>query len=135
MTRIGHVLAVAVTTALAGLSVADVAQAQPPPPCGFTLSPPQVVQVSGVDMVTATVAPDVCVPPAAPAQSVACLQMQAGDRVTRCYPSDASGRAQVYFEPYAAGATYVATGRGCSLWLGQMAAQDCQVLGPYSATL
>ena len=135
VTRLGLVLAVAVTTALAGATGLNLAHAQPPPPCSFTLSPPQVVQVSGVNMVTATVTPDVCQPPAAPAQSVACLQIKAGDQVTRCYPSDDSGSAHVFFEPYVPGATYVATGRGCCAWLGQSPAPDCQVLGPFSATL
>lgn len=140
MTRPSPVLAVAVlvaavTTAFAGLTGVSLAHAGPPPPCSFTLSSPQVVQVSGVSVVTVAVTPDVCEPPAAPAQSVACLQMQAGDQVTRCYPSDDSGSARVFFEPYVPGATYVATGRGCGTWLGQSPAPDCQVLGPFSATL
>ncbi len=135
MTRLGLVLSVAVTTACAAVTVANSAHAGPPPPCSFTLSPPEVVQISGVDMVTASVAPDGCGPPATPAESVACLQMLAGDRVTRCYPSDSSGSAQIYFEPYVPGATYIATGRGCGAWIGQLAAPDCQRLGPYSATL
>ncbi len=137
MTRVGHVLAVAVITVLAGVSGADVAHAGPPPlppPCSFTLSPPHIVQLAGVDVVTATVAPDVCGPPATPAQSVACLQIQ-GDQPIRCYPSDSTGRAQVYSDPYVAGTTYVATGRGCGAWIGQPPAPDCQLLGPYSATL
>lgn len=135
MTRLGLAVAMAVTTACAGVSVAHPAHAGPPPPCSFTLSPPHIVQIAGVDMVTATVAPDQCGPPATPAKSVACLQMQAGDRVTRCYPSDGSGSAQIYYEPYVAGATYVSTGRGCGAWIGQLVAPDCLQLGPYSATL
>ncbi|GJF17289.1 hypothetical protein NGTWS1803_34690 [Mycolicibacterium cyprinidarum] len=134
MARLGVVLAVAATTAFAGVAGANFAHAGPPPPCSFTLSPPQVVQVSGVNMVTATVSP-MCGPQAVPAQSVACLQMQAGDRVTRCHPSDNSGSANIFYEPYVPGATYVATGRGCAAWIGQLPAPDCQLLGPYSATL
>ncbi|MGB0969611.1 MAG: hypothetical protein ACPGVG_01420, partial [Mycobacterium sp.] len=75
----------ALTAVFAGVQGAGLATAGPPPPCSFTLSMPQLVQVSGVDMVTATLTPDQCGPPAAPAQSVACLQKQAGDRVTRCH--------------------------------------------------
>lgn len=135
MTRPVLVLVVAVMTVFAGVTGPGLAHAGPPPPCSFTLSPPEVVQVSGVAMVTATVAPDGCDPPATPAQSVACLQVQAGDRVTRCYPSDISGSAQVFFGPHVPGATYVATGRGCGAWIGQSPAPDCQTLGPYSATL
>lgn len=135
MTRLALSFAIAAASALAGAPGVGIANAEPPPPCSFTLSPPQVVHVSGLDMVAATVAPDVCGPPAVPAQSVACLQMQAGDQVTRCYPSDQSGSAQAFFEPYVPGATYVATGRGCAAWIGQSPAPECQILGPQSATL
>ncbi|MGD9620154.1 MAG: hypothetical protein AB7G47_09335 [Mycolicibacterium sp.] len=135
MTRLGLVPAIAAAALFAGASGVTPVRAQPPPPCSFTLSPPRVVQISGVDMVAATVAPDVCGPPAAPAQSVACLQIQTGDRVVRCFPSDASGSAQALLAPYVPGATYIATGRGCSTWIGQLPAPECQLLGPNSATL
>lgn len=135
MTRRGLVLAVATTTVSAAAGFGTAHAQPPPPPCSFTLSSPQVVQVSGVDMVSATVAPDACGPPATPATSVACLQIQVGDRAIRCSPSDNSGSAQVFVEPYVPGATYVSSGRGCGAWIGQLPAPDCQLLGPYSATL
>ncbi|WP_370330126.1 hypothetical protein [Mycolicibacterium hippocampi] len=135
MARPTFALSVAVTAAFACVSGATPALAGPPPPCSFTLTPPQVVQVAGVSTVTATLAPDQCGPPATPAASVACLEMPGGNAVKRCYPSDGTGRAQVFFEPYVAGATYIATGRGCGAWIGQPPAPDCQLLGPYAAAL
>ncbi|CAA0131968.1 Uncharacterised protein [Mycolicibacterium vanbaalenii] len=134
MTRPAFTLSIAVAAAFACVSGATPAVAGPPPPCTFTLTSPQVVQVAGGSAVTATLEPDQCGPPATPATSVACLQMQ-GDAVKRCHPSDGTGRAQVFFEPFVAGATYVATGRGCGAWIGQPPAPDCQLLGPYSAAL
>ncbi|MCV7149723.1 hypothetical protein [Mycolicibacterium pyrenivorans] len=134
MARLVLVLAVTVTTVFALVTGVNVANAEPPPPCSFTLSPPQVEQVNGVAMVTATVAPAECGPPAVPATSVACLQMQGGGAVTRCFPSDASGSARVVFD-YVPGATYIATGRGCGAWIGQSPAPKCQMLGPSSAPL
>lgn len=135
MSRHALVFVVAIVTVLSWVSGPNLAHAGPPPPCSFTLSPPHVVQISGVNTVTATVAPDVCGPPATPAKSVACLQVQGGEGVTHSYPSDGSGSAQVFLEPVVPGATYVATGRGCSAWIGQPPAPDCQLLGPYSAKL
>jgi hypothetical protein len=64
---------------------AGVAGAEPPPPCDFTLSPPEVVRVNGASMVTSTVAPDVCiVPPAGPSLNVACLELLGVDTGGTC---------------------------------------------------
>lgn len=134
MTRPTLACAVTLAAVFTGVPGAPLAHAGPPPPCSFTLTAPQVVQVAGVATVTATLSPAECGPPAQPATSVACLQMQ-GDGVPRCYPSDASGTARVFLDPYVAGATYVATGRGCGAWIGQPPAPDCQPMGPVSATL
>ena len=71
MIRPVMVLWVALTVALTGVACASVAGAEPPPPCSFTLSPPHVVQISGADMVTATMAPTGCGIPARPYLSVA----------------------------------------------------------------
>ena len=60
MDRAVTVFWLALSAALSGVAGASGAHAQPPPPgtlCSFTLSPPQVVQVSGADMVTATLSP------------------------------------------------------------------------------
>jgi hypothetical protein len=55
MNRAVMVLWVAATVALSGVAAAGGAHAEPPPPpgtpCSFTPSPPQVVQLSGANMV------------------------------------------------------------------------------------
>jgi hypothetical protein len=126
MARSVLIVSAAVGVAL-GFVSAGTAHAGPPPPCTFTLSAP-VVQG---DIVTASIAPEACGPPAEPVMTVACLQVNG---VTTCAPHRGPGNAQVR-APYVAGTTYVATGRGCGRWIGQTIAPDCQPLGPVSATL
>lgn len=125
----------AVTAALASVAGASVVQAEPPPPCSFTLSAPQVVQVGGTDVVTATLAPAECGPPATPYVSVACVQLQGDESTTQCAQARDGDGAQVYFSPYRPGATYASTGRGCGSWIGHEPAPVCQLLGPTVATL
>jgi hypothetical protein len=123
-------LAIATVTVPA---VPGIARAEPPVPCAFTLSPPQLVQVSGAPMVTATVEPGGCGMPASPYQSVACLV--GADSVTQCAQASGGDTAQVY-APYRPGATYTSSGRGLGTWNGQWyPAQDWQILGPFTATL
>ena len=109
------------------------ANAQPTPPCSFTLSPPQVVQVSGASLVTATVTPAGCKVPANPHQTVACLQLQGSDTPGQCMNANGLLTAQVYYL-YRPGATYVSTGRGCAS-TGNPQRSICQLVGPYAATL
>jgi hypothetical protein len=135
MTRLLSTFSVALTAALTGLGGATVvAQAEPPPPCYFTLSAPQLIQVSGATVVTATLTPDKCDFPGTPVRSVACLQVQ-GEMDTRCMQSTATDTAQVYYAPYRPGATYVSTGRGCGGWVNRPPAPRCDMLGPYTARL
>jgi hypothetical protein len=124
----------ATTLALSAVAVPAVANAEPPPPCNFTLSAPQVVQDGGVAKVTAILEPNPCGPPATTAKSVACIQPQ-GESAT-CMQSGESGGAQVFL-PYRPGTTYVSTGRGCGGFEGfwWASAPLCQPLGPYNATL
>ena len=100
------------TLALAGVTVASGAQAEPlpPSPCGFTLSPPQVVQVDGVSKVTATVTSTVCGVAASPYKSVACVSSSPVQQRGSCMQG--TDTAQAYFEPYKPGATYTSSGRG-----------------------
>ncbi|CAN5468894.1 hypothetical protein BH09ACT7_BH09ACT7_42870 [soil metagenome] len=135
---IRSVLAVPAALALVmgGVGTAAVTHAEPPPPCAYTLSPPQVVQVDSTSMVTATVAIGNCVaPPAGPSLNVACVQLQGANSVMHCTQAHGTDAAQVFFAPYQPGATYVATGRGCPSWIGQSIAPLCQILGPETATL
>jgi hypothetical protein len=133
MIRVVIVLWAALTVALIG-GGDGVARAEPwpPSPCGFTLSPPQVVNVGGVSKVTATVTSTVCGIAASPYQSVACVELQ-GQQGGSCI----QGRdtAQVYFEPYTPGATYLSRGRGCGIIVPTLPADNCQILGPITATL
>jgi hypothetical protein len=91
-----------------------------------------VVQVGGVDMVSATVTPAGCAAPWRPRLAVACLHV--GEQ-GRCAQANDSNPAQVYFEPYSPGTTYVATGRGCGRVFDFTIDPTCQLLGPFNATL
>ena len=58
---------------------------------------------------------------------------------TTAFIGPASARAdpppQVYFEPYTPGATYSSRGRGCGIIVPTLPADNCQILGPVTATL
>ena len=103
------------------------------PPCGFTLSPPQVVQVDGVSKVTATITSVVCGVAASPYQSVACVEL-AGQPGGSCMQGTDTAQAY-YSQPYTPGATYTSRGRGCGIIVPTLPADNCQILGPITATL
>ena len=117
---------IAAATAWAG-SVA-VANAGPPPPCAFTISPPFLEGSS----VVATVQVSVCAGGAAPYFSVACLQPAGG--VNQCVQAHDAENARIAV-PYQAGVAYTATGRGCANWVFLPPSPGCQTLGPEIATL
>ncbi|MDT5102413.1 MAG: hypothetical protein QOC76_6150 [Mycobacterium sp.] len=135
MIRLGIALWATLTLALAGIIGASAAQADPwpPSPCGFSISPPQVVQVDGVSKVTATVTSTVCGVAASPYQSVACVEQSGRDAHSSCMQG--TDTAQAYFEPYTPGATYTSRGRGCGIIVPTLPADNCQILGPLTATL
>lgn len=111
-----------------------VAGAQPEPgACEYELSPPTVVNVSGTDVVTATVNVGAC-DGAVTFQTVACLQIQGGSGPGQCAQGRGILPAQVFFQPYRPGATYTATGRGCAS-AGNPPQKNCQESGPVTATL
>jgi hypothetical protein len=119
-------LALAGTTAVAGTS-------PNPAPCAYTLTPPQVVQLSGTNVVTAVLAPAAC------DQSdsyllVACVQLHGSDGPGQCAQGQGILPAQVFYQPYRPGATYTATGRGCSS-IGNPPTPVCSQAGPFTATL
>ena len=135
MIRVVIAVCAGLTLALTGVVGAAAANAEPwpPSPCGFTLSPPQVVQVDGVSKVTATVTSAVCGYAASPYQSVACVEL-AGQPGGSCMQGRES--AQVYFsQPYTPGATYTSRGRGCGIIVPTLPADNCQILGPLTGTL
>ena len=104
------------------------------PPCAFTLSPPRVVQISGVNMVTATIDPAACSVSAEPTFLVACVQMRGSSSTEQCDTTQGPGTAQVFYSPYRPGATYTSTGRGCAS-TGNPPQSICQTTGPLTATL
>src|SRR5215207_4797752 len=119
MIRSALVLFAAVALCFVGIVPAGASPSAPP--CSFTLSPPQVVQLSGTNVVTATLSPAAC-DQSDTYLSVACVQLQG------ILP------AQVHFAPYRPGATYVSTGRGCSS-KGNPPQPFCRPAGPLTATL
>src|ERR1700733_541339 len=136
MNRPVMVLWVAATVALRGVAAAGGAHAEPPPPpgtpCSFTLSPPQVVQLSGASMVTATVTPAGCGGPFRPYLSVVCVQD--GGLPSQCTQARDADTAQVY-APYHPGGTYTSTGRGLGTVFNDAPEPNWQLLGPFTAAL
>jgi hypothetical protein len=132
---IRSLMVVAASAVLTYAGTAGVAGAEPRPPeaCAYTLWPPQVVQVSGTNVVTATLTPAAC-NRSQPYLLVACIQLQGSDGPGQCAQGEGILPAQVYYQPYLAGATYIATGRGCAS-TGNPPTPICQPAGPYRATL
>lgn len=123
-------------TAAATLPVAAttaIAVAEPPPTCTFNLTPPQVVSISGTEMVTATVSPGACQRSVA-YLSVACLQLEGSPEAPKCQQNNGVLAAQVFYAPYRPGATYVSTGRGCAN-TGNPPQPVCTPVGPVTATI
>jgi len=120
--------------ALAGLVGPGAASADPwpPSPCGFSITPPEVVQVDGVSKVTATVTSQVCGVAASPYKSVACVSLLGPDANTACMQG--TDTAQAYYD-YKPGATYTSSGRGCGIIVPTLPADNCQILGPVQVTL
>ncbi|RAV11980.1 hypothetical protein DQP55_12840 [Mycolicibacterium sp. GF69] len=136
MSRVAKLVPVALLIAATGLLGVGSANAQPlPPPCGYTLSPPQVVNAGGVNKVTATVSFYACGAPFRPAMSVACVHLAGPGSRGQCTQARGPGAAQVFFEPYQPGATYTASGRGCGKVFEDALEPNCQMLGPINATL
>ena len=136
MSRVVKLVSVALLMAATGLLGVGSANGQPPAPaCGYTLSPPQVVNTGGVSKVTATVSFYACGAPFRPAMSVACVHLAGPDSRGQCTQARGPGAAQVFFEPYQPGATYIASGRGCGKVFEDALEPNCQILGPINATL
>lgn len=120
----------------AGLASAVPASATPSPgeaSCVYTLSRPQVVAVSGVPMVMATLAPFPCTGSINPNYLSVCLNPQGTPSAGNCGFSANPSFAQV-FVPYKPGTTYVSTGTGCGTVFTPQPA-ICSTAVPISATL
>jgi hypothetical protein len=132
MIRLPMVLSATAALALAGIT--PVASAGPnQPSCQYTLSPPQVVPLGTGSAVTSTLSIGACNQSIA-YLTVACVQLQGGDGPGQCAQQNGTLTAQVYFQPYRPGATYVATGRGCAN-TGNPPQPACNTVGPLTATL
>ena len=125
-------------TTVAGLSLAT-ANAAPPdaagpkPSCVYTLSTPEVVQVSGSAMVRLTLKPYPCTGSINPNYLSVCLKPESSANNGTCGFSSIPTFAQVYL-PYKPGITYVATGTGC----GSVYTEEgsiCASVGPVKTTL
>lgn len=101
--------------------------------CSTTLSTPQVIEVSGTAMVSASVSPGAC-NRAEPQLQVACLQLVGSSVAPLCVQAEGPGTARVNFAPYTPGASYVATGRSCAN-AGSPPVTFCNSAGPVTATL
>jgi hypothetical protein len=139
MIRCLAVVVSSLTTALAGFGFAATATASPPsddadsPSCVYTMSTPQVVSVSGVAMVTATLKPFPCTGHINPNSLTICIAVQGSSTAPQCAFRAVPEMAAV-FVPYKPGTTYVATGTGCgSVFTAQGAI--CASVGPKSTTL
>lgn len=136
MSPVVKAVLVSLLVASSGLLGVGSANAQPPQPaCGYTLSPPQVVNTDGVNKVTATVSFYACGAPFQPAMSVACVHLAGPDSQGQCTQARGPANAQVFFEPYQPGATYIASGRGCGKVFQDALEPNCQMLGPINVTL
>jgi hypothetical protein len=133
MIRLLMALAAALALTLPGTAGLASAEPSQPTACSYTLSPPHVVQLSGTNVVTATLSPAAC-DRSEPYLSVACVQLQGGEGPPKCQQGEGNLTAQVYYAPYRPGATYIATGRGCAL-TGNPPQSVCQPAGPYTSML
>lgn len=106
----------------------------PEPSCVYTLSPPQLVQVSGVTMVSATLSPLPCTSTTNPNSMTVCVRAQGDVSNGDCAFEAVPTTARVYFTPYRPGTTYESTGRGCSSVI-TAEGSVCSSVGPYTATL
>jgi hypothetical protein len=137
-TRRLAVLPVAVALTTIGLTTAA-AHADPSPDpgpeasCTYKLTAPSRVNVSGADMVTATITPGACTGLIQPNSFTVCVEML-GSGTPQCNFSPIYKAVQVYFTPYRKGATYRSTGRGCGNLLPS-GDESCTSLGPYTTTL
>lgn len=136
MSRVAKAVLVTLFVASSGLLGAGAVNAQPPQPaCGYTLSPPQVVNTGGVSKVSATVSFIACGAPFQPAYSVACVHRAGHDSQGQCTQARGPAAAQVFFEPYQPGAQYIASGRGCGKVFADALEPNCDMLGPINVTL
>lgn len=115
----------------AGISHASPSGGEDPGQCSFILTPPKVVQVSGLSLVSATLGPGPCTMHASPNSSTVCLSV-AGSQ-GECSSKNGPDLAVARY-PYQPGTTYVVRAEGCaSLFVPPYTM--CQNFGPTQFTL
>jgi len=102
-------------------------------PCDVLLTSPTVVNVSGVDYVTATLQPSSC-KAHVHTESTVCLTVEGDDSPGQCAWNSEPLPAVAYY-PYRRGATYIVNGKLCSYTLQGSKSPSaptsvCQSLGP-----
>lgn len=126
----GLAIPVLMATALNGAGHAGASPAEPG--CATSLTSPQVIDVSGTAMVSASASSGAC-NRAEPQLQVACLQLVGSTVAPVCVQAEGPGTARVNFAPYTPGASYVATGRSCAN-AGSPPVTYCRSAGPLTAT-
>jgi hypothetical protein len=106
--------------------------------CSFVLEPPKVVNISGVNYVTATVYTGSCTLHAH-TESTVCLSVEGDDSAGQCGWGNDPLPAVVYY-PYRPGATYIVKGHGCADVMEGTASPAppttvCQDIAPARVTL
>jgi hypothetical protein len=100
--------------------------------CFFTLSPPQMTELSGgAKVAAATYAPSSCMGSAIPIFSTVCLDGPSG--VSRCVENYGWVVAQVYLELPSVSGEFTSTGRGC--WRVSSSEFTCAPAAPIRKTL
>lgn len=136
--RLSVALSAVGVLALIGVGSAGVSHAAPSGDegtgqCSFLLTPPKVVQVSGANMVSATMRPGPCTIHASPNSSVVCLSIQGEGTAGQCASKNGANPALAYY-PYRPGSTYVVKGIGCVNTF-EPPYKLCQNFGPSQANL
>jgi hypothetical protein len=134
MGQTAAVVAGVLSTAVGGAGLAVAAPAADPVLCQYTMSDPQVVEVSGTQMVNASVGPAACNGTAEPTGVQVCVSVVGSETAGKCAELPGYGRAQVYLSPYVPGKSYTVRGRGCANQ-AQPPLYFCTTLGPKTVTL
>ena len=101
--------------------------------CSFVLTPPKVVQVSGVSQVLVTMHPGPCTIRAVPNSQVVCLSIAGDGSPGHCASVNGQNPVLSYYA-YRPGATYVVKAQGCVNTITPPYTL-CQNFGPSQTTL
>jgi hypothetical protein len=126
------------STAFVGVCPAGVSDASPSGDdgtgqCSFILTPPKVMQISGLSLVVATLRPGPCTIRARPNLSVVCLSVAGAGSQGECASMNGADPAEVRY-PYQPGSTYVVRAQGCASTF-EPPYTLCQDYGPSQITL